>query len=181
MFRRPERNEIKDEIFVPPVPDTSKYEESASRFPVRKWDEDEKDFQTFNEFIDYWYSEHAATLSREALLEKAEKWYNINRSKKENALNNLLEKQESFKNAAQLKHQGDLILSYGYMINSSSKFLECEDYETGKTVKLLIDPAKSPQENAQVYYKNYKKAVSGAEELTHDIEIVQKQLEKLML
>lgn len=175
MFRRPERGEVKDQIYNPPVSDSAKIEEAASRFPVREW----ADYPSFNAYIDWWYSEHSSTLSRESLLEKAEKWYNTTRSKKESALHNLEAKLESFKNAGQLKHQGDLILSFGHLINSSSRYLECEDYETGKTVRLLIDPDKSAQENAQEYYKKYKKAVSGSEELVHDIEIAKKQLEKL--
>jgi predicted ribosome quality control (RQC) complex YloA/Tae2 family protein len=77
------------------------------------------------------------------------------------------------------KHQGDLILAYGYLIDGNSNFLECEDYETGKTVKILIDPKKSAQENAAEYYKNYKKAQSGSEDLKHDIEVAKNQLEKL--
>ena len=203
MFRRPERYEMKGETFIPPAVIEEKLKEAEERFPVREWNKgvlggersdplgegvaenaeggrsEGKTFPSFNEYIDYWYSEHADNLSREALLEKAEKWYESVKSKRENALNNLLTKQEDFKNAPQLKHQGDLIMSYGHLIDGSSKYLECEDYESGKTVRLLIDPKKSAQENAAEYYKNYKKAVSGAEELEHDIQIAQLQLEKL--
>lgn len=181
MFRRPERNEVKDEKFTVEVRPLEE-EEVLSKYPVREWntaENTEKTFQSFNAYIDWWYSEHSSTLSREALLEKAEKWYNTARSKKESALKNLEAKQESFKNASQLKHQGDLILSFGHLIDGSSRYLECEDYETGNTVRLLIDPEKSAQENAQNYYKQYKKAISGSEELSHDIEITKKQLEKL--
>lgn len=175
MFRRPERGEMKDEKFAEPAADEQKVAEALVRFPVREWSE----YPTFNAYIDWWYSEHSDTLSRESLLEKAEKWYNSTRSKKESALKNLEDKQESFKNAEQLKHQGDLILSYGYMIDGNSNFLECEDYESGKTVRLMIDPKKNAQDNAAEYYKKYKKAISGSEELVHDIEIMKKQLEKL--
>lgn len=175
MFRRPDRNEIKDELYNPPLPDAAKTAEAQTKFPVREWTEADN----FNAYIDYWYSEHASNLSRESLLEKAEKWYISSRSKKESALQNLLEKQKRFANADQLKHQGDLILSFGYLIDGTSKYLECEDYETGKTVRLPIDPKKSAQENAQEYYKNYKKSISGAEEIVHDIEIAQKQIDKL--
>ena len=203
MFRRPERYEMKGETFIPPAVIEEKLKDGKERFPVREWKtgvlgaeplgegvaEDRKagcsegkacpSFKSFNAYIDWWYSEHADSLSREALLEKAEKWYEGVKSKRENALKNLLQKQEDFKNAGQLKHQGDLIMSYGHLIDSSSKYLECEDYESGKIVRLLIDPKKSAQENAADYYKNYKKAVSGAEELEHDIEIARIQLEKL--
>lgn len=183
MFRRPERNEIKDALYEVPESTPEKLEEAVSRFPVRSWEDQLNDkgeaFNSFNAYIDFWYSEHSSTLSRESLLEKAEKWYNVTRSKKESSLKNLEDKLESFKNAEQLKHQGDLILSFGYMMDGQSKYLECEDYETGQTVKLLIDPKKSAQENAADYYKQYKKAVSGVEDLTHDIEITKKQLEKI--
>ncbi|MCR4900125.1 MAG: NFACT RNA binding domain-containing protein, partial [Treponema sp.] len=73
----------------------------------------------------------------------------------------------------------DLILSWGHLITPESKFLECEDYETGTTLRILIDPKKTPQENAADYYKSYKKALSGKEELASDIEIAQKQISKL--
>lgn len=173
MFRRPERGEVKDEKFKVEIREQSE-EEVLAKFPVREWNA-----ESFNKYIDWWYSEHSDNLSRESLLEKAEKWYNSARSKKEAALHNLEAKQEDFKNAGQLKHQGDLILSYGYMIDGSSNFLECEDYESGKKIRLMIDPKKSAQENAAEYYKKYKKAVSGTEELAHDIEIAKKQIEKL--
>ena len=37
MFRRPERNEVKDKIFVPPAADNSKQADALVRFPVREW------------------------------------------------------------------------------------------------------------------------------------------------
>ena len=183
MFRRPERNEIKDALYEIPQTSAEKLKEAGTKFLIREWknqvDDKGASFSSFNGYVDFWYSEHSSTLSRESLLEKAEKWYNVTRSKKESALKNLEEKAEEFKNAEQLKHQGDLVLSFGYMLDGQSKYLECEDYETNQTVKLLIDPKKSAQENAADYYKKYKKAVSGAEDLNHDIEIARKQLEKI--
>ena len=174
MFRRPERGEVKGEKFEVEVKDITEAE-ALEKYPVREWD----DGQTFNAFIDWHYSEQTSSLSRAALLEKAEKWYNQRHSKMEAALNNLLQKKERFENAASIKHEGDLILTYGHLISPDSKFLECEDYETGRTLRILIDPKKSAQENAQEYYKNYKKAVSGAVEIEHDIKMAQSQLEKL--
>lgn len=174
MFRRPERGEVKGqkfEVAVKEIPET----QALEKYPVREW----QDQPSFNSYIDWYYSEQTSSLSRAALLEKAEKWYNTRHSKMENALNNLLEKKKSFENAGQLKHQGDLILTFGHLIDGTSKFLECEDYESGKSLRILIDPKKSAQENAQDYYKNYKKATSGIEELEGDIEAARRQIEKL--
>ena len=145
----PKIGEIKKALLshcaVKPQDNTKEKLLSLAKDRAAGWSEGETSpfFQTFNAYIDWWYSEHSDTLSRESLLEKAEKWYNATRSKKEAALHNLEAKQEEFKNAGQLKHQGDLILSFGYQLDGSSNFLECEDYESGKTVRLLIDPKKS--------------------------------------
>ena len=212
MFRRPERFEVKDEVFIAPAVNEEKIADSVDRFPVRNWQQilaetleegaeaenselaseiqdDRQDGiqvraplhtpQNFNEFIDWWYSEHASTLSREALLEKAEKWFNVNYSKKLAAIEGLEKKLEEFKNAGQFKHQGDLILSFGHLLDGKSRFLECEDYETGKTIRIAVNPDKSAQENAAEYYKNYKKAITGSDDLAHDIELAKKQLAKL--
>ena len=188
MFRRPERYEVKGEVFIPPAVDQSKFADCAERFPVRKMadenpSDDEShaphDFKTFNEFIDWWYSEKSSSLSRDALLEKAEKWYSASRTRQEAALKNLEEKRESFKNAPKLKHYGDLILAFGHNLAEDAEFLECEDYETGQVVKIRVDPKKSAQENAAEYYRQYKKSVSGGEEILNDIEIARAQLKKL--
>ena len=174
MFRRPKKGEVTGGIFIIPEEDPQK---EPRVFPVREFEEYQN--LPYNQRVDLWYSEHAQNLSREALLAQAEKWYNTTKTRMESALKRLLDKQKEFESSEKLKHQGDLILSYGYLIDGSSKFLECEDYESGKTVQILIDPAKSAHENAQVYYENYKKAQSGAESLVHDIELSKKQLEKL--
>ncbi len=174
MFRRPAKGEITGGTFSIPEPDPAKKQRV---FPVREFEE-YKDYP-YNQRVDLWYGEHAESLSREALLAQAEKWYVSTKSKMQAALNRLLQKQKDFENSEQLKHQGDLILSYGYLIKKDSKFLECEDYTTGKTVQVLIDPAKSAHENAAIYYDNYKKAQSGSQSIIHDIELSKKQLEKL--
>lgn len=181
MYRRPNKDEMTGETFPEPVADESKFA-LADKWPVREIpseSENGKTYSSFNEFIDSYYSEHGAALSLEALLEKAEKWYNTNLSKREAALQNLENKLSSFKNADQMKHTGDLILAYGHLIDGTSRHLECEDYESGKTVSIMIDPKLSAHENAEKYYTQYKKAVSGSEQLEHDIEIAKRQIEKL--
>ena len=112
-------------------------------------------------------------------MEQAEKWYESHRSKLAASLTRLKEKRETFKNAGQYKHQGDLILAYGYQIDGKSNFLECEDFKTGKKISIKIDPKKSAQENAASYYETYKKQTSGMENLDFDIESAEKELAAL--
>lgn len=183
MFRRPAKGEITGGVFEIPEDNGIKRE-----WPVRDFSEIAQEYAVknpdypeinFNQKVDIWYSEHAQSLSREALLEQAEKWYNTTHSRMQNALEKLEKKQIEFSNCGQLKHYGDLILSYGYLIEGTSHFLECEDYESGKTIRIQIDCNKNAQENAADYYERYKKAQSGAESLVHDIEIARKKIEKV--
>lgn len=182
MFRRPNKGEVTGGTFIPEEKELTEEEIAASKekFKIRTFDEEaDESFKdkTFNEKIDAYYSEHASTLSRESLLAQAEKWYNVKHSKMEHALENLLAKKKQFESADKLKHTGDLILSFAHQIEGS--ILTCTDYETGKEISIRIDPKLSAQENAQVYYEQYKKSVSGMDSLIHDIELSQKAIAAL--
>ena len=192
-YRRPAKGELSGEKFVlPEIKDIRDYSEYEKRFPIR--DFSEIDFSTslhfgrndndtlahsgrngtenltFNQKVDLYYSENAAESSLESLLEQAAKWYESHRSKQAAALERLKEKREIFKNASQYKHQGDLILAFGYALDGN---------ETGKKVSIKIDPKKNAQENAAEYYETYKKQTSGLENLEYDIETAEKALSEL--
>lgn len=199
MFRRPTKNEVTGGKFI--IPDENSSKNNERIWEVRDFSEIEKEMAeklfegnankqkndeggnstafTFNEKVDFWYGEHAASLSINALLEQTEKWYNQSKSQMLLALEKLEAKQKDFQNAQNYRHQGDLILSFSHLLDGKTNFIECEDYESGKTVHLPIDPKLSAHENAAKYYQQYKKALSGTEALKHDIEIAKVQIENL--
>ena len=190
-YRRPGKGEKTGEKLELPEQKSLSEEDLRAlteKFPVREFEELCADYAarnpkypnlSFNQKVDLYYSENAANTSLESLLEQAEKWYESHRSKLAASLTRLKEKRETFKNAGQYKHQGDLILAYGYQIDGKSNFLECEDFETGKKISIKIDPKKSAQENAASYYETYKKQTSGMENLDFDIESAEKELAAL--
>ena len=185
MFRRPAKNETTGKKFLLSVKDTGKMQKE---WPVRTFDEVQAEYDalhadntilSFNEKVDAWYSNHAHALSVDVLRAQTEKWYSTTKIKREAALEKLKAKQAVFKNAKQYKHQGDLVLSYGHVIDGTSNFIECEDYTTGNTVRIAINPQKTAQENAALYYEQYKKAQHGLAQLEHDIALEEKQIESL--
>ncbi len=194
-YRRPKRGEVTGGIFALPEPVEKK---SDKIFEVRDFSElasggiieankavlNGKAFDelTYSEKIDIWYGEYGQSLSKEVLLEQAKKAYDKQKNRMEGALVRLQEKKENFLHSENLKHFGDLILANAHILveqltnDDDSRFFECEDYETGNTVRLEIDPKKSAQENAQNYYTRYKKSVSGLSELDHDITRLKKEI-----
>lgn len=181
MYRRPAKGEVTGGKFSveEKIPTDEEKVKSLERFPVRTFSEiaPEGKQLSFNEKVDMFYSEHATVLSRESLLQNAEKWYNEKHSRMKAALDKLNAKKAQFENADKLKHTGDLILSYGTQAVGSN--LDCVDYETGKEVHIRLDAKKSVQENAAVYYEQYKKAISGMDALEHDISLSEKALAAL--
>ncbi|MCQ2579845.1 MAG: NFACT family protein [Treponemataceae bacterium] len=186
-FRRPKKDEITGGFYKPelkPIEDNTNNAKPQKIFEVRSFAElENSENLSFNRKVELWYTEHADSLSRASLLQQAEKQFNSKFSKLQNAIERLEAKRKIFLNAEQWKHQGDLLLTYGYLIEEASSkgqnFIECEDYDSGATVKISIDPKKKAQENAQVFYEKYKKAVSGLEELEYDIKASKSELAKL--
>ncbi|MDD6486802.1 MAG: NFACT family protein [Spirochaetales bacterium] len=180
-FRRPKKNEITDGFYKPEIRQTA---ENGKIFEVRSFEELENSANlSFNQKVELWYTEHADALSRASLLQQAEKQYNSRSTRLQSAIDRLEAKRKSFLNAEQWKHQGDLLLSYGYLIEQAAQegrnYIECEDYATGSPIKIFIDPKKKAQENARLFYDRYKKAVSGLEELEYDIKASKSELAKL--
>lgn len=176
-YRRPKKDEVSGGTFQEPNLQPKPQGESSKEWQVRSFDQlPDWENLSFNQKVEQWYGEYAGQLSLEALLEQAEKFYNSRHSKMEAALHRLEKKRDEFLQNQQWKHYGDLILTYGHLIDGSQDYLECEDYESGALIRIKIDPKKNAQENASSYYNTYKKTVSGLADLEHDIQKAKKEL-----
>lgn len=176
-YRRPKKDEVSGGTFQEPSLQQKAQGDTQKDWQVRSFDQlPDWENLSFNQKVEQWYGEHAGQLSLEALLEQAEKFYNSRHSKMEAALHRLEKKRDDFLQNQQWKHYGDLILTYGHLIDGSQDYLECEDYESGARIRIKIDPKKNAQENASSYYNTYKKTVSGLADLEHDIQKAKKEL-----
>lgn len=61
------------------------------------------------------------------------------------------------------KQYGDLILSNLWQIGKNAESFDCINYYDGSTVQIPLDKTLTPQQNAQAYYKKYRKLKSSAE------------------
>lgn len=184
-YRRPKRNEISGGQWETPP---ARPGDSQTVWTVRSFDgvDDAQGGDTksesFNILIDRWYAEHAAALSRQALVEEAKRRFETRRFKLESALVKLEKKRADFLNADRYRHQGDLLTANLWAVKAGMKNVELEDYENANAPILIpLDERLSPQENARSYYDKYKKAVSGLADLDDDIAQAKRTLDRLAL
>ena len=136
-------------------------------------------FDTLNAAHDYYYyllDKTQRALSKAKSISTVVK-NAVSRTEKKLAIQrqNVLEAE----NREQFKHFGDLILSNIWQIKQGSDCLTCFDYESEQTVTIPLDKQLSPQQNAQFYYKKYRKLKSSAEHNGKLIEENTKLLEYL--
>ncbi len=74
---------------------------------------------------------------------------------------------------------GNLILSYIYMIKKGDKVLHAFDYNTNQEVDIVLDPLKSPKDNAELYFRKYKKLKRSFEVATQMLDDSNYNLEYL--
>ncbi len=82
-------------------------------------------------------------------------------------------------NREQFKQFGDLILSNLWQLKQGQDCFSCQNYYDNTTVTIPLDKKLSPQQNAQAYYKKYRKLKSSAEHNTKLVAENEKTLEYL--
>lgn len=85
---------------------------------------------------------------------------------------------EENKNYEQLRLYGELITSSIYALKKGMDHARISNYysESGEYVEIPLDPQKSPQDNAQYYFKRYAKARNAFNYANGQIESLKKEL-----
>ncbi|MDR2767887.1 MAG: NFACT RNA binding domain-containing protein [Treponema sp.] len=174
MRRLPRRGEISGGRYTPEeAADTRGAREYAVRdFP------DTGAGVSFNEKIDAWYAGHGGALSLEQLREQLRKTLEGSRGRLAASLERLREKEGEYAAADRNREYGDIIMSHPGGVNGGSEWLETEDFE-GRPLRIKIDGTKSPVQNAERYYEQYRKAKNGLEEVRKEIAAGEAEFRRL--
>ena len=78
-----------------------------------------------------------------------------------------------------LRLSGELLQAYAGSLQKGAPFYEVQNYYDGTTLRIPADPARTPMENAQKYYKEYRKAKTAEQMLTKLIEEGEQELQYL--
>ena len=77
---------------------------------------------------------------------------------------------------------GELLNTYGYELSGGEKNLTCENFYTGETVTIPLDPQLSARENAQKFFDRYgklKRTAEALEKLTLETQAEIEHLESI--
>ena len=134
---------------------------------------------SFNARVDAYYARHGGALSLEVLREQARRTIEGREGRLSASLDRLREKAEEFAAADRLKEYGDIIMANLAAMQPGDSWLEAENFYTGETVRIRLDPRKSPAAQGELYYGQYRKAKSGLADLRAEIAAGERELEAL--
>ena len=75
--------------------------------------------------------------------------------------------------------KGQLIQTYLYKIKKGMNEITLPSFDNNQEFIITLDPLKSPTENMQKYFKNYKKSISADHHINEQLEITKKEIKYL--
>ena len=119
---------------------------------------DKKYFGTIADAEESFFDGKIAARGKTELLNKLSSAVNSALKKERKKLQNVLEKQEAASGAEKERINGELIVANLYKIKRGDKTVTVYDYYNDNAERQIpLDPALSPNENAQKYFKKYAK------------------------
>ena len=162
---------VRDKAFAPVVYEKNGQPQEFSALPLSCFpDCDKKPFDSLSALLRYFYAAKAAyTRIRQksadlrhivtTAYERTVKKYDLQRTQLTDT-----EKRDKYRT------YGELLTAYAYQIREGDRSFPAEDYNTGKTVEIPLDPTLSPTDNAQRYFARYQKLKRTFEALTVQLQ-----------
>lgn len=129
----------------------------------------------------YFYSVRRNKKSKEALVRKLRSAVNAAHKKAEKRLSQISERKRDCADAELNRIKGELLTANLYLLQRGAKSCELMNYysKTGETVKIALDETLTPSQNAQNYYKKYRKQKRTIESLIPQEEEARAELDYL--
>ncbi len=143
--------------------------------------EDGVPFETLSAAQSYFYGKKREKRDFDAQKRRLEATVRADLKKAEKRLAVLLDKKLSCGDMEQNRIKGELLTANLYALSRGMKTCELVNFydENGKTLSISLDPQKSPSENAQAYFKRYRKQKRTLEALAPQVETTEAELEYL--
>lgn len=141
-------------------------------FPYETIEGKETTYATLSELCDAYYGEKA---ERDRVQQQMGQMLHHLQHEKEKAVQKVPKLQKSLDDAAQaetLRQKGELLTTFLYMVPKGATSVTLTNYyDNDQPIDIALNPAYSPNKNAQKYFQRYQKLKKG-------VHIVQEQLEQ---
>lgn len=139
-----------------------------------------KKFDSFSKLLDSYYFEHEKnTRIKQSASELFRRVNTLHERALRKAQNRIQELREC-EGKETLKIYGELITANQYRLEKGALFYELENYySNGEKVKIPVDPALTPMQNAQRYFKEYRKKQTAQSKLNAFIREAQDEADYL--
>ncbi|MCF7944050.1 MAG: NFACT RNA binding domain-containing protein [Spirochaetia bacterium] len=177
-YRRPNKSETSGAIYNPELRSPEEDTVSADRFSIRE----HTDYSSFNTFIDYYYRIKELGDTRKQLLEQAEALISSKEAQLLKKLSGLEKKASAVSHSNRGKELGDLLSANLYRVSKGDTSVELEDfYHDNRKIHIPLDPSLSPSENAEKFYREYRKQKSAGKHIDQETENCRRQLKKIRM
>jgi predicted ribosome quality control (RQC) complex YloA/Tae2 family protein len=173
LYRRPKRGEVSGGRFQPPEP--AEPSAATDLFQAREFSGE----GSYNRRVERHYAELERAHERERLLGSARGRLERRENRILAGLETLRRRRESQGEPSQLRRCGELILANLHAVEPGARWLTAEDFEAGEQLRIELDPRAGPAQNAEDYFRRYRKAKAGLERLGEDIRSLERELEAL--
>ena len=136
-------------------------------------------FESISAAEQYFYAGRRKKKNFDTLQRKLSSAVSAQRKKQEKRLSQILEKRRQCEGAEDDRIKGELLTANLYRFKQGMRSVEVENYydEAGGTMKIALDERLSPSDNAQAYFKRYRKQKRTLEVLGPQEAEVRSELE----
>lgn len=136
---------------------------------------------TWSQYVEKLYSRKESAENKQDFKVVLQKTLTGQIKKLKKRLKNIAAEHEKHLNCEQDKQNGKLILANLYQIKKGMKAITVDNYYESppKPLEIVLDPFLNPQENAEAYFKRYKKARRGLEHSRRRLQETQDELDWL--
>ncbi|MFP4362945.1 MAG: NFACT RNA binding domain-containing protein [Spirochaetia bacterium] len=175
MYRKPKKNETSGEFYTPEIALENTTYKNSKTYTVRDYPGE----GPLNKRIAEYYLSSEEITTKEQLKEQALRNTQKRISTLQKQLSKLRTKSDQAADAGRYKEIGDIILANAFNISPNQKWLKAPDfYHDNATVEIELDPAMNAAENAEEYYKQYKKNQAAKEHFSAEIASTEQELQK---
>lgn len=175
LYRRPRRGEVSGGRYEPAslpgsLPGSAP---ELERYQVREFPGE----GSFNQRVERFYAELEGTQERQRLLSSIRTRLQRRENRILAGLETLRQRRAQHGEPAQWQRCGELLLANLHAVEPGSRWLSAEDYGTpGRQVRIELDPRATPAQNAESYFRRYRKAKVALERLGEDIGAQEREL-----